>query len=214
MKMSQDKSIVLADDHAIFRQGLVGMLEREGFNIIGQAEDGHEAMRLVRRLKPAWAILDFSMPKLNGIDVALDIHKHSPATQVILLTMYDDDSCVIDALRAGIRGYVLKTQAATDLLIALHKVQRGSIYLSQGISDAVVNAYANGPDSKKNSLSDRERQVLHLIAEGHTTKSIADLLFISVKTAESHRSRIMQRLDIHNVANLVRYAIRSGIVKV
>lgn len=213
MKTTSEKRVVIADDHEMFRQGIAGLLEREGYTIEGQAGNGHEAIRLTRQLQPALAILDFSMPLLNGVDATRDIIKKSPGTKVVLLTMYEDDACVIEALKAGVRGYVLKTQAASDLGVALREVQRGSVYLSPGISDAVVKAYVSNQRDPEKGLSDRERQVLQLIAEGHTTRSIASLLFISVKTAESHRSRIMQRLGMHNVASLVRYAIRTGLLK-
>ena len=213
MKQGEGKRIVLADDHDMFRQGLAGIVERAGYHVVGEAKDGHEAMRLVRRLQPTLAILDFSMPTLNGIEVARDINKRTSHTQVILLTMYNEDSYVVEALSAGIRGYVLKSQVAEDFLVALREVQRGNVYLSPGISSTALTAFTEQPAPRDKELSDRERQVLHLIAEGHTTKSIADMLCISVKTAESHRSRIMARLDLHNVAGLVRYAIRRGIVR-
>ncbi|MEX0739683.1 MAG: response regulator transcription factor [Pseudohongiella sp.] len=214
MNNLKQKRVVVADDHAMFRQGLITMLEKAEFDVVGEAENGHEAIRLVRQLTPDLAILDFSMPLLNGIDSARDIQRRSPDTQIILLTMYDDDTCVLEALRAGIRGYVLKNQTGSELIKALQEVMKGSVYLSPGISDAVVNAYVSGGDSKDvDALSERERQVLQLIAEGHTTKTIAAMLFVSVKTAESHRTHIMQRLDIHNIANLVRYAIRRGMIK-
>jgi DNA-binding NarL/FixJ family response regulator len=208
------KRVVVADDHAIFRHGLISMLEKEEFDVVGEAENGHEATRLVRQLTPDLAILDFSMPFLNGIESARDIQRRSPNTQVVLLTMYDDDACVLEALRAGIRGYVLKNQTGTELLGALREVMKGSVFLSPGISDSVMNVYSAGDKTTDvNVLSERERQVLHLIAEGHTTKSIAAMLFVSVKTAESHRTHIMKRLDIHNIASLVRYAIRRGMIK-
>jgi len=207
------KRIVLADDHPMFRQGLKVLLEREGFDIAGEASDGHEAVRLVRQLEPMLAILDLGMPLLNGIDAAREIHRRTPDTQVILLTMYEEDAYVLEALKAGIRGYVLKAQAATDLLSAIQDVMRGSIYLSPGISEAVVNAYMSKRDQPVDPLTDRERQVLQLIAEGHTTKKIATFLGVSVKTAESHRTRVMQKLDIHDIASLVRYSIRRGLIK-
>lgn len=213
MMKSKSKRVVVADDHVMFRQGLISMLEGEEFNVVGEAEDGHEAIRVVRNLTPDLAILDFSMPLLNGIDAARDIQRRSPNTHVVLLTMYDDDACVLEALRAGVRGYVLKSQTTADLVVALREVIKGSVYLSPGISDSVVNIYISKSNADSEVLSERERQVLQLIAEGHTTKSIASMLFVSVKTAESHRTHIMQRLDIHNIASLVRYAIRRGMIK-
>lgn len=205
--------VLLADDHSMFRQGLKALLEREGFNVVAEAANGHEAIRLVRKHTPSLAILDFGMPLLNGIDAAREIHKRSPDTQVLLLTMFEDDDYVLEALKAGIRGYVLKAQASTDLINAMREVLRGSVYLSPGISEAVVKAYMSKRDQPSDLLTDRERQILQLIAEGHTTKKTASLLDLSVKTAESHRTRIMQKLDIHDTAGLVRYAIRRGLIK-
>ncbi|MDO8909394.1 MAG: response regulator transcription factor [Pseudohongiella sp.] len=213
MNVNTRKRVVIADDHAMFRQGLKGMLEGDEYVVVGEAENGHDAIRTVRQQTPDLAILDFSMPLLNGIDAARDIQRRSPETHVVLLTMYDDDTCVFEALRAGVRGYALKTQTSTDLLGALREVMKGAVYLSPDISDSVVNAYVSKTDIKSEVLSERERQVLQLIAEGHTTKSIAAMLFVSVKTAESHRTHIMQRLGLHNIASLVRYAIRRGMIK-
>ncbi|MEY4642389.1 MAG: hypothetical protein RLZZ227_2383 [Pseudomonadota bacterium] len=213
MNIDMKKHIVLADDHSMFRQGLCALLEREGFHVVGQASNGHEAIQLVQQHKPLLAILDFGMPLLNGIDAAREIHKKAPDTQVLLLTMFEDDAYVLEALRAGIRGYVLKAQAARDLINAISEILRGSIYLSPGISEAVVKAYMSKDEQPQEVLTDRERQVLQLIAEGHTTKKTASLLDLSVKTAESHRTRIMQKLDIHDTAGLVRYAIRRGLIK-
>lgn len=213
MNANIKKRIVLADDHPMFRQGLKALLEREGYNVVGEASDGHEAIKLVRQLEPMLAILDFGMPLLNGIDTAREIHKRSPNTQVLLLTMFEDEAYVLEALKAGIRGYVLKAQAATDLVNAIREILRGAVYLSPGISEAVVKAYMSKKEQPGDLLTDRERQVLQLIAEGYTTKKIASLLDLSVKTAESHRTRIMQKLDIHDTAGLVRYAIRRGLIK-
>ena len=205
--------ILIADDHPMFRQGLKTLLEREGFEVVGEAADGHEAARLARQLNPSIAVLDLGMPSLNGIEAARDIYKRAPGTQVVLLTMYEDDAYVLEALRAGIRGYVLKAQAASDLLAAIREVLRGAVYLSPGISEAVINAYMSKAELPPDPLTDRERQVLQLVAEGNTTKQIASTLGVSVKTAESHRTRMMQKLAIHETASLVRYAIRRGFIQ-
>ena len=181
--------------------------------MVGEASDGHEAVRLARRLDPTVAVLDISMPLLNGIDAAREIHRRAPKTQVVLLTMFEEDAFALEALRAGVRGYVLKAQAAADLVRAIREVMRGAIYLSPGISEAVVNALAK-TEPPVDPLTDRERQVLQLVAEGNTTKKIASVLGLSAKTVESHRTRIMQKLDIHETAGLVRYAIRRGLIKV
>jgi two-component system, NarL family, response regulator NreC len=206
-------TILLADDHPMFSQGLRTILEREGFDITAEATDGQEAARLARQQDPDIAILDVSMPLLNGIDAAREIQKRSPRTQVIILTMYDDEAYVMEALRAGIRGYVLKAQAASACVVAIREVLRGALYLSPGISETVVDAYMGKSSLSKEFLTDRERQVLQLVAEGKTTKQIAVVLSISVKTAESHRTRMMNKLDIHGTAGLVCYAIRRGLVK-
>lgn len=205
--------ILLADDHPMFSQGLKALLEREGFEVVGQAEDGHEAVRMARKLDPDVAVLDLGMPLLNGVDAAREMHRRAPKTQIILLTMYEEDAYVLEALQAGIRGYVLKAQASSDLVGAIRQIMRGAIYLSPGISEAVVNAYMHKSETPPDPLTQRERQVLQLVAEGKTTKEIASILGVSVKTAESHRTRTMQKLDIHQTAGLVRYAIRRGLIK-
>jgi DNA-binding NarL/FixJ family response regulator len=158
-------------------------------------------------------VLDFSMPLLNGRDAAREILQACPRTRTILLTMHTDDRYVLDALRAGIRGYVVKTQAAEDLVRAIQEVQRGMTYLSPGISRAVVEAYLQKSELPPDPLTSREREVLQLVAEGKSTKEVARLLGISFKTAESHRTRIMKKTDIHETAGLVRYAVRQGLIQ-
>lgn len=205
--------VLLADDHVIVRQALCALLEREGFEVVGTVGDGQEALRVARERRPDVAILDFSMPLLNGLDAAREILHACPRTRAILLTMHTDDHRVLEALRAGVRGYVVKSQAAADLIRAIHEVLRGSTYLSPGISETVVQAYLNKSDVPVDPLSPREREVLRLIAEGKSTKEIAGLLSISFKTAESHRTRLMRKTNIHETASLVRYAVRRGLVQ-
>jgi two-component system response regulator NreC len=205
---------VLADDHVLVRQGLRSLLEQSGIQVLGEASDGLEAVNLVRQLLPQVAILDLGMPVLNGIDAAHEIIKVTGGkTRVILLTMYSEQSYVMAALAAGVHGYVLKNRASTSLIEAIHEVQRGNTYLSPDISRSVIETLTNDPPPDAEPLSVRERQVLQLVAEGMSTKGIADLLSISVKTAESHRTRIMQKLEIHDTAGLVLYAIRKGIIQ-
>src|SRR5258705_9636371 len=204
---------VLADDHALVRQGLKALLEREGFQVAGEASDGQEAIRVVPSVRPDIAILDISMPILNGIDAARELQKSSQRTKTILLTQHDEDQYVTEALRAGVKGYVLKSQAGADLVHAIKEVCRGSVYLSPNISRAVVDAYLSKTYVSTDPLSGRERQVLQLVGEGKSTKDIAVHLGISVKTAESHRARLMKKLDIHETASLVRYAIRRGLIQ-
>jgi DNA-binding NarL/FixJ family response regulator len=205
--------VLLADDHSLIRQALRALLERQGFQIVSEASDGQEALRSVEKTQPDVAILDISMPILNGVDAARELAKSSPKTRVILLTQHDEDQYVTEALRAGVRGYVLKSQAAEDLVHAIQEVCRGSVYLSPNISRAVVDAYLSKTYAPADPLSGRERQVLQLVGEGKSTKDIAVHLGISVKTAESHRARLMKKLDIHETASLVRYAIRRGLIQ-
>ncbi len=184
--------ILLADDHALIRQGLRALLEKQGFQVVCEASD---------------------VPILNGVDAARELKKSSPKTKVILLTQHDEDQYVTESLRAGVRGYVLKSQAGSDLVHAIQEVCRGSVYLSPKISRAVVDAYLSKTYVAADPLSGRERQVLQLVGEGKSTKDIATHLGISVKTAESHRARLMKKLDIHETASLVRYAIRNGLIQ-
>ncbi|HKQ24973.1 MAG TPA: response regulator transcription factor [Burkholderiales bacterium] len=204
--------LLLADDHHIVRQALRGLLEAAGHEVIGEASDGHEALKLARMLNPDIAVLDLSMPLLNGVDTAREMRRHSPGIRTILLTMYTDKGYVLQALRAGARGYVLKTQAAEDLISAIREILRGETYLSPGVAASVVDAFLENTDETVDPLTARERQILQLVAEGNTTKEIARLLNVSFKTAESHRNHIMKKLDIHEVAGLVRYAIRKGLL--
>ncbi|HWZ98530.1 MAG TPA: response regulator transcription factor [Candidatus Dormibacteraeota bacterium] len=205
--------ILLVDDHALVRQGLRSLLEREGFSVVGEASDGLEALDQVRALAPDIVVMDISMPSQNGLNAAREIKKVWPDTKVILLTQHTEDMYIADALEASVSGYVLKSQASSDLVHAIQQVSDGKVYISPGISGAVLTAYKSRTDNKTDTLTLRERQVLQLIAEGKSTRDVASLLFISVKTAETHRSRLMQKLDIHETAGLVRYAIRRGLVQ-
>ncbi len=205
--------VLLADDHQIVRQSLKVLLEKEGLKIVGEASNGQEAVKIAESLHPDVAVLDVSMAVLNGIDAAKEIQKVSPQTKTIFLTVHDEDPYLLDALRVGAKGYVVKTHAAENLVQAIREASRGGVYLSPEVSRAVVQAYQNKTELSSEPLSPRERQVLQLIAEGKTTKEVAGVLNISVKTAETHRTRIMEKLDIHETAGLVRYAIRRGIIQ-
>jgi DNA-binding NarL/FixJ family response regulator len=205
--------IVLADDHVLVREGLRSLLEREGCQVLAEASDGLQALREVDSHKPDIAVLDITMPSLNGLDAAREVARTFPKTKTILLTQHDEDQYVLKALEAGVSGYVLKSQAAGDLLDAIRNISKGQIYLSPGISRTLLDAYRSKSAMPRDRLTVRERQVLQLIAEGKSTKETATLLGITVKTAESHRTRLMQKLDIHETASLVRYAVRNGIVQ-
>jgi len=205
--------VALADDHVLVRQGLKTLLERERFQIVGEASDGREMIRLTESLHPDVAVVDIRMPLLNGIDAARELSRSCPKTKTILLTQHEEQQYIQEALEAGVKGYVLKNQVASDLVHAIQQVARGEFYLSPGVSKAVVEAYRARSNRPADPLSGRERQVLQLIAEGKSTKDVAVVLGVSVKTAESHRSRLMRKLDIHETATLVRYAVRRGLVE-
>jgi len=205
--------VLIADDHPLIRQGLRTLLEQNGFTVVGEAADGREATQLAQELEPDVAVLDLAMPLLNGLDAAREITRASRRTKTIVVTVHTADQYVLAALQAGVRGYVLKSQATAELVQAIQEVMRGGRYLSPGISEAVVQAYLGKTDLPSDPLTSREREVLHLIAEGKKTKEIAGLLGVSVKTIESHRTRLMEKLDIRQTAGLVRYAIRRGLIQ-
>lgn len=203
--------IIVADDHHIVREGIRALLERAGFEVVGDAADGAAAVDLARVLKPDVAVLDLMMPGLNGLDAGRQILQYRSATAVVLLTMRADEYQVAAAMRAGIRGFLLKTQAAEDLERAIRSVVRGQTFVSAALSQ-VVDA-GPGSATQEAALAPRERQVVQLIAEGHTSREIASRLGLSVKTVDSYRARVMEKLGLHDTAGLVRYAIRHGIIE-
>jgi DNA-binding NarL/FixJ family response regulator len=204
----------LADDHALVRDGLRAVLAREpDIQVVGEAADGRDALRVVETSKPDVAVLDLSMPLLNGLDVARQLVALERGPRAILITMHAEDRYVLDALRAGVRGYVLKKQAAADLVRAIREVADGRVYLSPGVGAAVADAIRTGGRAPDERLTPREREVLQLVAEGKTTKEIAAILKVSVKTADAHRTHLMQKLDIHDIAGLTRCALRLGLIQ-
>jgi len=206
--------ILLADDHLVVREGLRSLLEAAGFKVVGEARDGREALKLARVLEPEVTVMDIGMPGLNGVDACRELLREVPEMRIIVLTVHGEDAYVIEALRSGARGYVLKTQAGSDLVRAIGEVTQGRIYLSPSVSSAVVQAFLAGSTSPADPLTPREREVLQLVAEGRSTKEVAGILGVSVKTAETHRTRLMTKLDIHHTAGLVHYAIRRGLIRV
>lgn len=211
-------TIVLADDHRIVRQGLRALLAGEAdFEVVGEADDGREALELVKRLSPDVLVLDLMMPGLNGLEVARQLPRQSPSVRVVVLSMYDDEGFVLEALANGVSAYVLKDSNSSDLVHAVREVAAGRRYLSPPLSDRAIEAYQQrakvGTMDKHETLTTREREVLQLSAEGHTNSEIAARLGISTRTAETHRSRLMHKLGLHTQSDLIRYAIRRGIIK-
>ena len=209
---------MLADDHRIVRQGLRALLAGEAdFEVVGEADDGREALELVKRLNPDVLVLDLMMPGLNGLEVARQLPRQSPGVRVVVLSMYDDEGFVLEALANGVSGYVLKDSNSSDLVHAVREVAAGRRYLSPPLSDRAIEAYQQrakvGTMDKHETLTTREREVLQLSAEGHTNSEIAARLGISTRTAETHRSRVMHKLGLHTQSELIRYAIRRGIIK-
>lgn len=206
--------VILADDHAMFRNSLRMLLESEDIHIVGEASDGYAALKLARQEDPDAVVLDMNMPLMNGIEVTREIVKRKLNAKTVILTMFEDEASILEAFRAGVRGYILKTQAATDLKLALVELQQGKLYLSPAIADTVVDAYLRHEEHADDAkLTARERQILQLVAEGNATKKIARLLSLTVKTVESHRNRIMKKLNTGNIAGLVRHAVRQGIIR-
>jgi len=205
--------VMVADDHPVVRQGLKFLLAREGFSVVAEAVDGRDALRQAEPARPEVAVLDLAMPHLNGLDAAREIMKISPGTRTIILTQHTEEPYILEALRAGVHGYLLKSQAMPEVIQAIRDVHHGKLYLSPAISDVVVGAYREQGGPSRDPLTPREREVLQLVAEGRTTKQVAEMLGITVKTAESHRSRLMLKLGIHEIAGLVRYAVRRGLIQ-
>ena len=205
--------VLVADDHPVVRQGLKSLLTREGFSVVAEAADGREALRQVEAVHPEVALLDLGMPGLNGLDAAREIMQSSAGTKVVILTQHAEEPYILEALRAGVHGYVLKSQSVSDVVQAIRDVTRGKLYVSPAISEVVVSAYRGQSRLPADLLTTREREVLQLVAEGNSTKKIAEILGIAQKTAESHRSHLMVKLGIHEVAGLVRYAVRRGLVQ-
>jgi DNA-binding NarL/FixJ family response regulator len=204
--------VLLADDHTIVRQGLKSILAREGLEVVAEAAAGREALQLAQEHPVDVAVLDLAMPGLNGVDAGREIMRACPETKTLLLTQHAEEPYVTAAMKAGIHGYVLKTQAASDLVHAIREVHRGRIYLSAALSQVLVGAFREQAGVHDDPLTLREREVLQLVAEGQSSKEIAMTLGISAKTAESHRSRIMAKLGVHEIASLVRYAVRHHLV--
>ncbi len=211
--------VLLADDHAIVREGVRLILSAEpDIEVVGEAEDGVEAVELARRLKPDVAVIDISMPRLNGVEATRQIKDALPNTHALALTMHADDIYVFQLLKAGASGYVLKRAAATDLVQAIRAARRGEAFLYPAVAKAVVADYLKRLEDGEgreayDGLTEREKQILTLVAEGASNQDIAERLFISVKTVQTHRAHIMEKLGLHDRTQLVRYAIRKGLIE-
>jgi len=210
--------ILLADDQGVVRRGLRALLETEpGVEIVGEASDGQEALRLLDSMEPDIVILDVAMPRLNGIDVAAHARKRRPDLRVIVLSMHSDESYVVRALAAGARGYLLKEATDDDLLPAVRAVAAGRTFFSPAVSamlleDHVRHLQQRGLEDSYHLLTDREREVLQLLAEGHSNKEVAAALDVGLSTVETHRANLMQKLNLHNTAEIVLYAVRKRII--
>ena len=210
--------IVLAEDHTILREGLRALLEVDpGFEIIGEAQNGREAVRCVERLEPDLLLMDLSMPRMSGMDAIREIKNRYPEIKIIALTVHKTEEYLLTTLKAGADGYVLKDATHEELVMAIKNVMSGKSYLSPGVSEKVIEGYLEGRESNRSlspweTLSQREREVLKLIAEGFKNKEIAEDLCISLKTVEKHRANLMKKLDLHNTAALTVYAVQKGLV--
>lgn len=211
--------VLIADDHTILRQGIKALLDNQaGIEVIGEAKDGREALTLIERLLPDVILMDIAMPGLNGLEATRRIKKKFPGIKVLVLTMYTNEEYVFQILQAGANGYLVKETAFQDLISAIKAVHRDEAFMSPSISKKVINRYTQrvreANATTGDMLTTREREILQLIAEGSSSKKIAEALFISPKTVETHRTHIMDKLNIHNRTDLIKYAIRTGIVDI
>jgi len=216
--MSQKVRIVIAEDHTILREGLRMLLSTNpNFEIVAEAGDGREAIRCVQKFKPNLVLTDLSMPRMNGMEAIKEIRRESPETKILVLTVHRAEEYILATFRAGADGYILKDSTHTELLMAVKKVLSGRHYISPEISEKVIEGYLEGkktlkPRTSWETLTQREREILKLIAEGYKNKEIAEDLCISVKTVEKHRANLMEKLDLHSVQALTTFAIEKGLV--
>jgi two-component system response regulator NreC len=216
--MSVRVRIMIADDHPLVRSGLRALLERDGeFQVIAEAADGYEAIDLAVLHKPDVILLDVGMPRLSGPDAAQSISQKLPAARIVMLSMHSDEAYVLRALKAGARGYLLKASPEADVIAAIRAVASGNAYFSPSITKLLVEEYViearrRGIEDSYDLLSTREKEILQLLASGKTNREIAELLFISVATVETHRNNVFQKLHLHNLAELILYAVRKGLI--
>jgi DNA-binding NarL/FixJ family response regulator len=209
--------VLVADDHTVVRQGLVGLLRAAGeFEIVAEAKDGHEAVEKALATRPDVVILDVAMPRLDGFEAARRIKKALPAVRILALTMHEDEEYILRMVRAGVSGYLVKDTAAAELQAAIRALRSGKGYFGPQAAKALAETYQAGralPEDPYNRLTDREREVFHLLIEGKTNSQVAELLFISPKTVDNHRTHVMDKLGVHNTAELMRFAARHGLLR-
>ncbi len=216
--MPERKRIVIAEDHTILREGLKMLLSSNpAFEVVGEAQDGLEAIRSVDSLKPDLILMDLSMPRMNGVGAIQEIKKQSPSTKILVLTVHKTEEHILTALKTGADGYILKDATHSELMLAIENIFSGRSYLSPGISEKVIEGYLEGRKSVKSStswdtLTQREREILKMIAEGYKNKDIADYLCISAKTVEKHRANLMKKLDLHSASSLTAFAMEKGLI--
>ncbi len=216
--MGKARRLVIAEDHTILREGLKALLAAENsIEVVGEADDGRDAIRCVENLHPDLVLMDLSMPRMNGLEAIQEIKRRSPETRVLALTVHRSEEYVLATLEAGADGYVLKDASRPELMMAIEHVLSGKRYLSPSVSARVIEGYLEGRKTLKttstwDTLTQREREVLKLIAEGHKNREVADFLCISLKTVEKHRANLMRKLDLHNAAALTAFAIQKGLV--
>ena len=216
--MPERKRIVIAEDHTILREGLRMLLSSNpAFEVVGEAQDGLEAIRSVESLKPDLILMDLSMPRMNGVGAIQEIKKLNPSTKILVLTVHKTEEHILTALKTGAEGYILKDATRGELMLALDNIFSGRSYLSPGISEKVIEGYLEGRKSVKSStswdtLTQREREILKMIAEGYRNKDIADYLCISAKTVEKHRANLMKKLDLHSASSLTAFAMEKGLI--
>ena len=211
--------VLLAEDHTIVRKGLHSLLEKEiGIEVVGEAEDGREAVRKAEKLQPDVVVMDIAMPGLNGLEATRQIKKRFPEMKIIILTVHANEEYVLQTLRAGASGYLVKKAAPGDLIEAIQAVYKGDSFLSPSISKTVIDEYIRQTETKSErdiiygKLTTREREVFQLIIEGHKNREIADLLYVSIKTVETHKAHIMDKLNVHSTAELIRYAMDKDLI--
>jgi DNA-binding NarL/FixJ family response regulator len=212
--------ILIADDHDLMRRGVKTLLQsHDGWEVCGEAKTGHEAVKKVEELRPDILVLDISMPDLNGLEAARRIRKASPSTEILILSLHYSDQLIRQIVDVGVRGYIVKSDSDRDLVIAVEALVRHKPYFGPHAAEVILSKFNSGgsavamPELVSDHLTSREREIVQLVAEGKSSKEIADFLEISVKTAETHRANIMRKLDVHNVSDLVRYAVRNQIVE-